>query len=99
MSKKNDFILVCKRCQKRIEKKGHEASFEWSEDSFKELKMKFKKETGNKPNPRPVMTSCLGPCPDKAITYIESKNGKLKEAQKYSSELNKDEVYKLIFKS
>ncbi len=98
MENSNDFLFVCQRCQKRIEKKGHKAKFQWSDDSFKNFKLKYKKETGNKPEPKVVLTSCLGPCPENAVTTIESKNGELKKAQQYSAELNEDEVYQLIFK-
>jgi hypothetical protein len=95
-----DKVYVCQRCEVRLSKtsdfKG--VGFSWTPESFKELKLGFIKKFGKKPKKNVVMTSCLGYCPDDSVAYEESENGQVSEAQKYPADLDREGVFKLLFK-
>ncbi len=95
-----DKVFVCQRCQVRLEKvkdfKG--VSFEWTMESFKELKLQFFRLFNKKPSKKVILTSCLGYCPEGAISFEETENGVLKGEDSYSPDLNKEDVFKLLFK-
>lgn len=93
-------IFVCQRCQFRLEKskdfKG--VSFKWDVESFKELKLQFVRLFNRKPEKKVILTTCLGYCPDNMISYEETENGVLTGPKEYSPDLNKEDVFKLLFK-
>lgn len=95
-----DKVFVCQRCQVRLEKvkdfKG--VSFEWTAESFKELKLQFIRLFNKKPEKKVVLTSCLGYCPEGQVSYEETVDGRLQGAQSYSPDLGKESVFKLLFK-
>jgi hypothetical protein len=65
-----DKIFVCQKCQSRVKRKTPECEigFEWTEESFKAFKKEAKKK---KDDFKLVLTSCLGPCPVKRVSYQE----------------------------
>ncbi|MGH1467359.1 MAG: hypothetical protein ACRBBP_00555 [Bdellovibrionales bacterium] len=95
-----DKVFVCQRCQVRLEKvkdfKG--VSFQWSAESFKELKLQFLRLFNQKPAKKVVLTSCLGYCPEGKISFEETEGGVLKGESSYSPDLNREDVFKLLFK-
>lgn len=95
-----DKIFVCQKCQVRLEKKKDfkGVSFSWTEESFKELKLRFIRLFNKKPEKKVVLTSCLGYCPDGAVSFEETQNGVFQGEQSYDPSLNEEEVFKLIFK-
>ena len=95
-----DRMFVCQRCEVRLSKsadfKG--VGFSWTAESFKELKLEFIRKFGRKPSNKVIMTSCLGHCPDKSVSYEEVKDGQIGEAQKYPMDLDRKSIFELFFK-
>lgn len=96
----SDKTFVCQRCQFRLEKtKGFGgAAFKWDADSFKELKLQFFRLFNRKPTKKVILTSCMGYCPEAKISFEETEEGVLQGEQSYDFDLNKESVFKLIFK-
>jgi len=96
----SDKIFVCQKCQVRLEKKKDFAgvSFKWTEESFKEMKLKFIRLFNRRPEKKVVLTSCLGYCPEGKISYERTKEGVLQGEESYDPSSSEDEVFKLFFK-
>ena len=92
-----DLNFVCERCSFRLAKKAILAAHPISKEMIDEFKAQYKSEHGQKPAIKTVLTSCLGPCPNKAISYIKSRDGVLSEDLSYDYQLEKDEIKKLFF--
>lgn len=84
----------------RLEKKKdfEGVDFKWTEDSFKEMKLKFIRLFSKKPDKKVVLTSCLGYCPEGRVSFEETKKGALQGSDSYDPNLSEDEVFNLVFK-
>jgi len=93
-----DKLFICQRCQSRIKKKTPECEveFEWNDESFKDFKKKAKKIDERL---KLVMTSCLGPCPKKKVSYQRLADGKIESEGCYSAKYNEDEIFKHLIKN
>lgn len=88
-----DKLFICQRCQSRVRRKTPECEigFEWTDESFKSFKKEAEKV---KDNMKIVLTSCLGPCPKKKISYQELAKGKMKSEGSYSAKSNLESIFK-----
>lgn len=96
---KKDKVFICQSCQSRKQKVLPEkVNFLWTTESFKQMKLNFKKQNQRKTDKKVVLTSCLGLCPDNAVAYQETSSQKLQEEKSYPFSWTREQIYKFFFK-
>jgi hypothetical protein len=94
-----NYNFICERCTPRLLKKGVETVCPLSSQVLKEMKKDYQNEHGHKHPIKTVLTTCLGHCPDQAVSYLEVRDNSLNEPKILSTGLKKGEIEEIFFKN
>ena len=92
----SDYVFACERCTPRLARHDIKITCPLDKELVKRIKNEHFEQTGQKLSSKIVLTSCLGECPDNAISYLKTHNKKEVTVHSFPSTSHYEDIKDLL---